>query len=185
MWVLFISTRARGKVQFQREVKPVQGKPTAQMFLTSPVILSWVMEGLGACSHTQLPFGSPCWPGTTAILLQEKGPSLQLSTHISCSQPNQQIKLKTIPSPPVMLSYFMPHPMDVQQICLRVLMAAMQLWHHFFPNKPMSCEGCITKTWILPTEESRTRASIENGGHSYFANLRLWDTGWRKALALP
>lgn len=151
------------KVQFQREVKPVQGKPTAQMFLTSPVLPSCLTEGLGTCPPTQLPVrGSlPTTQRPQPSFFRRKGPPLQLFTHISCSQPNQQIKLKSIPSPPVVLSCLLPYPTGVHQICLWVLMAAMQLWHHFLPNNPMSCKGCITNTWILSTEESRTRASIE------------------------
>lgn len=156
------------------------------MFLTSPVLPSCLTEGLGTCPPTQLPVrGSlPTTQRPQPSFFRRKGPSLQLPTHISCSQPNQQIKLKSVPSPPVVLSCLLPYPTGVHQICLWVLMAAMQLWHHFFPNL------CHVKDVSQILEFYQLRRAepgppLKNGGHSYFANLRLWDTGWRKALALP
>lgn len=119
--------------------------------------------------------------GLQPSFFRRKGPSLQLSTHISCSHPSQQIKLKTLPTSPVMLSCLMPYPMDMHQSCPRVLMAAMQLWHQFFPKKPMQCEGCITNTWILPTEESRTRASIEKWGPFLFCQLTAMRYGVKES----
>lgn len=164
-------------VQFQRV-------PTAQMFLSSPELSlpSCLMEDLGtslspsclfkvAADHTR----------TQPSLFRRKGPSLQLSTHISCGQ---QIKLKTLPTPPAVFSCFMPYPMDVHQICLQVLMA-MQLWHHFSLRNLCHVRDVSQILEFYQLRRAEPGPQLKNGGHSYSANLQLWDMGWRKALALP
>lgn len=155
-------------VQFQRKVKPVHGKPTAQMILTCPVLPtpSCPTQGLGTCPHTQLPVWGPCWPA--AIPPQEERTISSyphtLPAVILISTSNWR------PFPHLLSCSAASCP--VPWMCTR---SACKCWWqqcscdtNFSLTNLCHVEGCITNTWIVPTEESRTRATTEKLGPFLF-----------------
>lgn len=177
MWVLFISKRPRGKCSVPKSSNS-----------TDVPVLPWALPpllpdgGFGHLPLTQLPVQGRCWPHKdTAIPLQEERTiSPAIHTHFLRSADQTE----DLPTPPSVFICFMPYPMDVHQICLQVLMA-MQLWHHFSLRNLCHVRDVSQILEFYQLRRAEPGPQLKNGGHSYSANLQLWDMGWRKALALP
>lgn len=156
-------------VHFQREAKPVCGEPTPRLLPTSPALPlpSCLTEVSGACPHTPAAShaGVPAdrtW--TTAILLQE-GRTISSSPHIVFAVIlTRRPRWGPLPCPlPCSAAACPPRgkrTRSAREQCQQLRSCGTP----FCPSKIMSCDGCITKTWILPTEESRTSASVEKLG---------------------
>lgn len=170
-------------VQLQTEVKPVHWEPTAQVFLSSPVLplSSCPREVLGACTHIQLPLRGPCWPHR-----DHSHPSAGKDHLSSCPLTSPAVILISRshwrPFPHLLLCSAAPCHIP----CMGTRSACKCWWQQ------CSCDTNFSRTNLCNVRDvsqilefyqlrrAEPGPPLKNGGHSCFTNLQLWDMSWRK-----
>lgn len=144
-------------VHFQREAKPVRGEPTPRLLPTSPVLPLPSCPHTPAASHAGVPTDRT---RTTAILLQEGGTISSYPHVVFAVTLTRRPRWGPLPCSAAACPALGKRTSSAREQCQQLRSCDTP----FCPSKIMSCDGYITKTWILPTEESRTSASVEKLG---------------------
>lgn len=154
-------------VPFQREAKSVCGEPKPRLLLISPLLpphSPCLMEVSGTCPHTPSAShaGVPAdRTRTTAILLREgrtvsSYPCVFFAVTLT-SRSNWGPFPRLLPRSAAACPIQGKRTGSARKRCRQLHSCDAT----FSPNKLTSCDGYNTKTWILPTEESRSSASVK------------------------